>query len=52
MGIEITKEARAQAIASIERYCRENLEEPIGNVAAGAMLGFAALSPAYEQPTT
>ncbi len=40
MSIEISKEARLQAIASIERYCRENLDEPIGNVAAGAMLGF------------
>ncbi|HEY2256768.1 MAG TPA: DUF2164 domain-containing protein, partial [Variovorax sp.] len=25
---------------SIERYCRENMEEPIGNVAAGALLAF------------
>ncbi|HPU52862.1 MAG TPA: DUF2164 domain-containing protein [Burkholderiaceae bacterium] len=40
MSIEISKEARQQAIASIERYCRENLDEPIGNIAAGAMLGF------------
>ena len=40
MSIEISKEARLQAVASIERYCRENLDEPIGNVAAGAMLGF------------
>ena len=39
MSIEISKEARLQAVASIERYCRENLDEPIGNVAAGAMLG-------------
>lgn len=40
MTIEIAKEARQQAIASIERYFRENMEEPIGNVAAGALLGF------------
>lgn len=40
MTIEIPKEARQQAIASIERYFRENMEEPIGNVAAGALLGF------------
>ena len=40
MTIEIPKEARQQAITSIERYFRENMEEPIGNVAAGALLGF------------
>ena len=40
MTIELTKEAKAQAIASIERYFRENMEEPIGNIAAGGLLGF------------
>jgi uncharacterized protein (DUF2164 family) len=40
MTIEIPKEARSQAIASIERYFRENMEEPIGNITAGALLGF------------
>ena len=40
MAIELTKEDRQQAVASIERYFRENMEEPIGNVAAGALLGF------------
>lgn len=40
MSIELGKEVRAQAIASIERYFRENMDEPIGNVAAGALLGF------------
>jgi len=40
MAIDISKEARTQAIASIERYFRENMDEPIGNVAAGALLGF------------
>jgi len=38
--IELTKEARQQAIASIERYFQEHMEERIGNVAAGALLGF------------
>ena len=38
--IELPKPARQQAIASIERYFRENMEEPIGNVAAGGLLGF------------
>ncbi len=40
MTIEISKEARTQAIASIERYFLENMEEKIGNIAAGALLGF------------
>jgi uncharacterized protein (DUF2164 family) len=40
MTIELSKEARKEAIASIERYFRENMEEPIGNIAAGALLGF------------
>jgi uncharacterized protein (DUF2164 family) len=40
MSIELDKDARAAAIASIERYFRENMEEPIGNVAAGGLLGF------------
>lgn len=40
MTIDISKESRAQAISSIERYFRENMEEPIGNVAEGGLLGF------------
>lgn len=40
MTIELTKEDRNQAIASIERYFRENRDEVIGNVAAGGLLGF------------
>ncbi|MBE0548102.1 MAG: DUF2164 domain-containing protein [Rubrivivax sp.] len=40
MTIELSKEDRAQAIVSIERYFRENMDEKIGNVAAGALLGF------------
>lgn len=40
MTIELSKDARAQAVASIERYFREHMEEPIGNVAAGGLLGF------------
>lgn len=40
MTIELSKTARADAIASIERYFRENMDEPIGNVAAGGLLGF------------
>lgn len=40
MTIELNKDVRAEAIASIERYFRENMDEPIGNIAAGALLGF------------
>ena len=40
MSIELSKEARAQAVASIERYFREHMEEKIGNVAASGLLAF------------
>jgi uncharacterized protein (DUF2164 family) len=40
MTIEIPREARKEAVASIERFFRENMEEPIGNIAAGALLGY------------
>jgi uncharacterized protein (DUF2164 family) len=40
MAIELSKEARTQAIASIERYFSENMDQRIGNIAAGALLGF------------
>jgi len=40
MAIEPSRDARKDAIASIERYFRENMEEPIGNIAAGGLLGF------------
>jgi len=40
MTIELGKEARKEAVASIERYFQENMEERIGNVAAGALLNF------------
>ena len=38
MTIEISKETGKEAIASIERYFQENMEERIGNIAAGALL--------------
>lgn len=40
MAIELTKEVRKEAIASIERYFSENMDERIGNIAAGALLDF------------
>ena len=40
MAIELSKEARAEAIKSIERYFKEHMDEPIGNIAAGGLLNF------------
>ena len=40
MPIELHKEVRTQAVGSIERYFRENLEERIGNIQAAALLNF------------
>jgi len=40
MSFELSKEDRQQAIESIQRYFRENMEEEIGNITAGALLGF------------
>lgn len=40
MSIELSREARQQAIASIERWFAEHRDEKIGNVAAGALLGY------------
>jgi uncharacterized protein (DUF2164 family) len=40
MAIELTREDRAQAIASIERWFQTERDERIGNITAGALLGF------------
>ncbi|MGC2161030.1 MAG: DUF2164 domain-containing protein [Silvibacterium sp.] len=40
MPIELSKQARADAIASIQRYFEENLPEPIGEMPAGLLLNF------------
>jgi uncharacterized protein (DUF2164 family) len=40
MAITLPKPQRDQAIASIERYFKEERDEAIGNIAAGALLGF------------
>jgi uncharacterized protein (DUF2164 family) len=40
MNIELPKEARALALASIERWFKENADEPIGNIQAAALLNF------------
>jgi uncharacterized protein (DUF2164 family) len=52
MNIELSKDARAQAIASIERWFKENSDEPIGNIQAAALLNFfvAEIAPSvYNQ---
>lgn len=40
MAIELPRKARDEAIASIERWFAENMEERIGNITAGSLLGF------------
>lgn len=40
MPLTLSPEAQQQGIASIERYFREHMDEPIGNVAAGGLLKF------------
>jgi uncharacterized protein (DUF2164 family) len=40
IAIELPKQARADAIASIQRYFDENMAEPIGNLPAGLLLNF------------
>jgi uncharacterized protein (DUF2164 family) len=40
MSIELSKDTRQEAIKSIERYFKENMEERIGNIAAAALLNF------------
>jgi uncharacterized protein (DUF2164 family) len=40
MPIELSKETKQEAITSLQRYFQENMEEPIGNIAAGALLNF------------
>ena len=40
MNLELSRETRAQAIASIRRYFEENISEPIGELPAGLLLNF------------
>ncbi|HEV2484841.1 MAG TPA: DUF2164 domain-containing protein [Terracidiphilus sp.] len=40
MTVELSKQARVAAIASVQRYFEENLPEPIGNLGAGLLLDF------------
>ncbi|MGA8731814.1 MAG: DUF2164 domain-containing protein [Terracidiphilus sp.] len=38
--LELSKQARAAAISSIQRYFEENLPEPIGDLPASLLLNF------------
>jgi uncharacterized protein (DUF2164 family) len=40
MTVELSKQARATAISSLQRYFEENMPEPIGNLPAGLLLDF------------
>ena len=40
MTIEISSDATQAAIVSIHRYFADNMDDEIGNLAAGALLGF------------
>ena len=40
MSIELPDEKRKTLIASIQRYFEQNMDEPIGNLAAGALLNY------------
>lgn len=40
MSIELSKEVRADAIASIQQYFERNLPEPVGEMPAGLLLNF------------
>jgi len=40
MTIELDKETRTAAIDSISRYFNEEFDQKLGNVGAGALLGF------------
>ena len=40
MSIELSREARERAVASLERYFETELDQRIGNIAAAALLGF------------
>ena len=40
VSIELSKQTRAEAITSIQRYFQENMPEPIGNMPAGLLLNY------------
>ena len=40
MNTELSKEVRAEAVKSIQRYFRENMPQPVGDLAASLLLDF------------
>lgn len=40
MAIELSKEAKQNALESLQKYFEANMEEPLGNLAGGALLNF------------
>ena len=40
MTIELSRQARADALASLQRYFEENMPEPIGHLPGGLLLDF------------
>ena len=40
MAIELDRDARAEAVRSIERYFEQELDQRIGNLAAGSLLSY------------
>jgi uncharacterized protein (DUF2164 family) len=40
INLELSKQTRADAIASLKRYFEENMAEPIGDLPAGLLLNF------------
>lgn len=40
MKVELSKQARAAAVGSLQRYFEENMSEPLGNLPAGLLLDF------------
>lgn len=40
MTMEISKQARVDAIASMQRYFEENMPQPLGELPAGLLLNF------------
>lgn len=40
MNLNLAKQTRADAIASLQRYFQENMPEPLGDLPAGLLLDF------------
>jgi uncharacterized protein (DUF2164 family) len=40
MSMKLSKEARQDAIASLQKYFQENMDDELGNLVAGELLNF------------